>query len=148
MDTPSPQASQESAIRQLIDDWATAIHSGDIERIMACYAPDVVAFDLPPPLQFVGAEAYRKDWESYLPAMNPSMKFEMRDLRIAAGADLAFAHYLSHFSGSEADGKPVDVWMRVTDCYRKVGARWLIAHEHMSVPIDMQDNKPLFDLKP
>jgi ketosteroid isomerase-like protein len=38
--------------------------------------------------------------------------------------------------------------MRVTQCFRKQGERWLIAHEHFSVPSDMESGKALFDLTP
>lgn len=145
-DTPSNN--NETAIRKLIDDWATAVQAKDISRIMACYAPEVVAYDLPPPLQFKGADAYRKDWEAYLPMMTDGMRFEMRDLTVVADDKLGFAHYLSHFTGKEADGKDIDVWARATDCYRKIGGKWLVVHEHMSVPIDMDENKALFDVKP
>ena len=68
----------ETAIRQLIADWGAAVQSRDIERIMAFYAPGVVAYDLPPPLQFDGADAYRKDWETYLPRNEDSIFFKKR----------------------------------------------------------------------
>jgi ketosteroid isomerase-like protein len=31
----------------------------DIARVMAIYAPDIISFDIEPPLQHVGAEAKR-----------------------------------------------------------------------------------------
>jgi ketosteroid isomerase-like protein len=33
---------------------------------MAYYAPDVVVFDLLPPLQFVGTAHYRQNWSEWL----------------------------------------------------------------------------------
>lgn len=148
MQNQEANTGNEGEIRKLIDDWATAVHARDIERIMAFYAPDVIAYDLPPPLQFRGADAYRKDWETYLPMMSESMRSEMHELHIVADTESGFAHYLSHFTGDDAEGQPIDVWMRVTDCYSKIDGKWLIVHEHMSVPVDMESNKALFDAKP
>lgn len=141
-------ASNEAAIRALMDDWATAVHSKDIDRIMTFYASDMVAYDLTPPLQFPSAAAYRKNWETYLPMMGEQIGYEVRDVRIGAGDNIAYSHCLNHFTGTEPDGKEMDVWMRVTDCYQKIGGKWLITHEHMSVPADMERNEALFELKP
>jgi ketosteroid isomerase-like protein len=38
--------------------------------------------------------------------------------------------------------------MRATVCLKEIGGRWLIAHEHFSVPFDMQSGKAMFDLTP
>ena len=34
----------------------------DPDSVMSIYAPDLVSFDVEPPLQHVGAEAKRKNW--------------------------------------------------------------------------------------
>jgi ketosteroid isomerase-like protein len=38
--------------------------------------------------------------------------------------------------------------MRVTVCCRNTSGRWLIAHEHFSVPFDMESGKALLSLEP
>jgi ketosteroid isomerase-like protein len=38
--------------------------------------------------------------------------------------------------------------MRVTQCLRQQNGRWLIMHEHFSMPCDMESGKALFDLQP
>ncbi|MCI0611683.1 hypothetical protein L0244_01705 [bacterium] len=38
--------------------------------------------------------------------------------------------------------------MRWTGCYRKNNGKWLIVHEHVSVPVDLKNDKALMDLKP
>jgi ketosteroid isomerase-like protein len=45
-------------------------------------------------------------------------------------------------------GQEIDIWLRATVGYRKTDGRWLVVHEHVSVPIDMESGKALFDLKP
>lgn len=148
MASVTSKASNEAQIRKLIDDWASAFRAKDIDRIMAYYAPDVVAFDVVPPLQYRGVQAYREDWEKMLPMCEGPIGCEMRDLTIGAGDDTAFCHCLNHFTGKKKEGGEIDTWMRVTVCYRKIDDRWLAVHEHVSVPIDMENGKGMFELKP
>ena len=62
--------------------------------------------------------------------------------------DLAFSHCLSHATGKTMDGRDIDVWMRATDCYQKMNGKWMIVHEHVSVPGDFESGKILQNLKP
>jgi ketosteroid isomerase-like protein len=55
---------------------------------------------------------------------------------------------LSNVVDAEAQGRPVDRTVRVTDGYRKVGGDWLIALEHVSVPVDLATGKPDVHSKP
>ena len=54
------RAMDEAEIRQRIDKLEAAIRVMDLNSVMSIYAPDIVSFDLEPPLQHVGAEAKRK----------------------------------------------------------------------------------------
>jgi ketosteroid isomerase-like protein len=54
------------------------------------------------------------------------------DLRPPAG------HSLSHIRSIRTSGEQADYWVRVTSGFRVVNGRWLIVHEHISMPIDMQ----------
>ena len=60
------QESNEAQIRELIDAWANAFRAKNINGLMANHSPDIVLFDLPAPLQYRGADAYRKNWEQWL----------------------------------------------------------------------------------
>ena len=40
------------------------------------------------------------------------------------------------------------MWVRSTVCYRKIDGRWVVTHEHTSVPFDAESGKVSFDLKP
>jgi ketosteroid isomerase-like protein len=67
--------------------------------------------------------------------------------RSRASDDIAFAHGLGRLTGTTTKGEQVDMSFRATMCYRKVGDKWLVVHEHASVPFDPQTNKALLDLK-
>lgn len=120
----------------------------DIEKLMAYYAPDVVVFDILPPLQFVGTAHYRQNWAEWFASWQGPIGYEMRDVTIAAGDEVAFSRSLTHISGTRTDGEKTDVWVRVTICFRKIDGRWKAAHEHISVPFDMETFKASVDLKP
>lgn len=138
----------EAAIRTLIDDNVKAIRAKDIDGVMSAYAPDLVAFDVVPPLQYVGAEAYRKPWQELFASYQSMIHYEVRDLSIAAGDDVAFSQSLARISGTLKSGKKTDLWLRWTACYRKTNGKWLIVNTHVSVPVDMEHSKAMLNLKP
>ncbi len=149
MNAETIKATAEAEIRELMDNWLQSVRSLNINGIVSHYAPDVVAYDAIAQLQFKGVDAYKKHWETCL-AMVPAgaMIFEIRDLNIAAGDDVAFSHCLNWCGGKDENGEEKASWMRMTSCYRKKNGKWAIVHEHFSSPFDMQSGKALFDLKP
>jgi uncharacterized protein (TIGR02246 family) len=139
---------ETAEIRDLLEDWAKAARTGDLKSVMAAYAPDVLAFDAIAQLQFKGAEAHRKHWEMCVEMCSGPTTFEIHDLAIEAEGGVAFAHYLLRCGGTGPDGQKQAGWMRVTVCCRKERGRWRIAHEHFSVPFEMESGKALLDLEP
>ena len=139
---------EKAEIRALLDDWARAARACDLDGIMAAYTPDILSFDAIARLQFKGAEAYRKHWEACLTMCSGPMIFEIHDLGIEAGDDVAFGHYLLKCGATGEDGKAQTGWMRVTVCCRKRSGSWLVAHEHFSVPFDIESGKALLGLEP
>jgi uncharacterized protein (TIGR02246 family) len=138
---------EKTQIRRLIDDWAKAARASDIDGIMAAYAPDIVSFDAITQLQFKGADAYRKHWEACIAMCPGPMIFEIHDLGIEAGDDVAFGHYLLRCGATGEDGEEKSGWMRATGCYRKRSGRWMVVHEHFSAPFDMESGKALLSLE-
>ena len=59
------------------------------------------------------------------------------DLEIATGGNVAYSHSIQHVSLTDKEGKRTEVTVRATDGYKKIDGHWLIAHEHVSVPVDM-----------
>lgn len=149
METKKNQANDEAKIRQLIDNWAKALRAKDVNRLMSHYSPGILVFDLAPPLQYVGTDAYRKNWEEWFPSFQGPVGYEVRDLSIATGNDVAFSHSLNRISGTRTNGEETDVWVRATVGFRKSDGNWMITHEHISVPFYMEPPfKASLDLKP
>jgi uncharacterized protein (TIGR02246 family) len=132
----------ESQIKQLMDEWIAAVNAKDVERVMALYASDVVVFDYPPPLQHVGIDSHRRSFEQWFAMMPDQVTCQLKDLRITAGDEIAFARALNHI----VSGK-MDQWVRATVCFEKRGREWKVVHEHVSVPID-EKGRGLTNLEP
>jgi uncharacterized protein (TIGR02246 family) len=136
-------------IRALIDDWAKALRAKNVDAVMSAYAPDFLAFDLPPPLQVRGPGEHRKGFEAWFPTFDGPIGFEMRELRLTSGDDVAFSHSLNRISGQRTSGETTDIWVRATVGFRKTAGRWLVVHEHVSVPFYMDgSDRAAVDLKP
>ena len=138
----------EDVIRARIARWCEAVRTRDVERIAAYYAPDILAFDAVSRLRFEGLDACRRHWRECLASDEGEMVFDVRDIAVTAGADLAFAHFLNRSGRKEADGREDAVWLRVTAGYRRLSGQWLIVHEHVSVPFDLESHEALIDLHP
>ena len=137
----------EAAIRRRIDRLAGAISALDLAAVMSIYTTDVVSFDVEPPLQHVGTEAKRKNWERVFAAYEP-LGYEVRDLTITVGDDVAFAHSLNRLSGAVKNGATTGFWVRATTCFRKINDDWFIAHDQVSVPLDLATGAALLNLEP
>jgi uncharacterized protein (TIGR02246 family) len=140
--------SEETAVRQLIDDFQQAIRVKDLSGVLSVYAPDIVSFDLVPPMQYVGIAAYRRPWEETLASFEGPIGYEVSDLHITATDEVAFSHSLNQMSGTTKKGQTTSMWVRWTACFRKLDGRWLVTHEQVSVPIDMESGGALLDLEP
>jgi ketosteroid isomerase-like protein len=134
----------EVKIRALENQFAAVVNAKDLDAIMKVYVPDetLLVFDVAPPRQYVGAKAYRKDWEDFLTLFQGALKFEITDLPITAADALGYSHSIRHVSGTDAQGQPIDLTVRLTDVYRKINGNWLIVHEHASVPVDLDTTSP------
>ena len=149
METKKNKAIDEAQIRQLIDGWAKALRAKDVNGVMFGYASDVLTFDIVPPLQYLGTDAYRKNYEEWFASWQGPIGYEISDLGITAGDGVAFSHSLNRISGKRTNGEDTDVWVRATACYRKMNGKWKVTHEHISVPFYMDgSNRAAVDLKP
>lgn len=139
---------EEADVRQRIAMLVQSIRAMDLEGVMSHYAPDIVSFDVQPPLRQVGAAGKRKNWVEAFAVFQPPLDYEIRDLTIAVSGDVAFAYSLNRLSGSLGDGTRSGIWVRATLCLRKIDGSWLIAHDHASVPLDFATGKALVNLEP
>ena len=128
------RSDDETAVRDVIEGWAAAVGRKDYEGILRNHSPDLVMFDVPPPFQSKGLEAYKASWDLFFSWSNDPIPFEVQEMNITAGADVAFVVATMRCAGPGADGKPTGLDFRLTVGLRKIDGQWTITHEHHSVP--------------
>jgi uncharacterized protein (TIGR02246 family) len=123
----------EQQIRTLVEDWATAVHDGDMATVLANHAGDIVMFDVPPPHDGVrGIDAYRETWPPFFEWQARGASFEIASLDVTAGDDVAYAFALLRCGTAEELTAEPEKRLRLTLGLRKEGGRWTVAHEHHS----------------
>ncbi|GHO60299.1 YybH family protein [Ktedonobacter robiniae] len=138
----------EAEIKRAIEHYVEALRAKDLDGVMAIYAPELVSFDIVPPLQYVGADAYRKHWGDGISSIPGPINYEIVDLSITVGDDVAFAHSFNRLTATMPNGQKIGNWLRWTACFQKIDGKWLIVHMQASVPVDMATGKAVLDLKP
>jgi uncharacterized protein (TIGR02246 family) len=141
-------ASTEAEVRALLERWSEACRRKDIDRLMALYAPDCVYFDVVPPLRFTGADAIRQNFLRWFASWESGIGQEIHDLTILASGEVAAAHMLIRASGTLKNGREVNYFVRATVGCRRSEQVWLIAHEHVSLPVDMASGRVVMDVAP
>src|SRR5262245_789305 len=71
-----------------------------------------------------------------------------RDLNVTTQGELAFVHSVNHVNGRLASGHFTDLWLRWTACFRRTDGVWLIVHDHVSVPADLEHGEAVLNLTP
>lgn len=123
----------EEEIRTLIESWAEAVHAGDLDAVLADHAEDIVMFDVPPPHDGVrGIADYRDTWPGFFEWQATGALFEIVELDITAGTDVAFAWALLRCSTPEHLRQHPEQRLRLTIGLRREAGRWLVSHEHHS----------------
>jgi len=127
------EATNEQLIRGIVDNWASAVRAKDIYGILVHHSPDILLFDVPDPVvQSKGIDAYRESWEDvFYSWYGDDGGFEVTELNITAGDDVAFCTGIINCSGTE-NGAKVHIKVRLTIGLKKIGSQWVIVHEHHS----------------
>ena len=128
------RAKDEAAIRQLVEAWAAAVRKGDRRGILRYHAADMLMFDVPPPLQSRGIEAYDRTWDLYFSWSRQQAVFDITEMSVTAGSEVAFVTALMRCAGTEPDGAESELDFRLTIGLCKIEDRWIVTHEHHSVP--------------
>jgi uncharacterized protein (TIGR02246 family) len=123
-------------IRALIDRWAKAVRDEDRPAIRADHDPEMLMFDVPPPLVSRGLESYMATWETFFRSQERPVAFDFNDVKITAGHDVAFATALGRCVNIDRNGHREPLEFRLTMGLRKIDGRWRVMHEHHSLPAE------------
>jgi len=123
-----------AAIRGLLESWAEAVRAKDYSGILARHSADILMFDLPPPMESKGIEAYRETWDLFFSAQPDPIDFDVQHMNVVAGEDVAFVTALMRCAERGTGGRRTVLEFRLTVGLRKVSGEWVVVHEHHSVP--------------
>jgi ketosteroid isomerase-like protein len=141
----------EAFIRQRIEDLVAALNAKDIDGVISLYAPNLVSFDIAPhfgALRYFGADNKRRAWQEAFATFTGSFDYEIHELNITTEGELAFVHSLNHVKLTLASAQISELWLRWTACLRRIDGVWLIVHDHVSVPADLEHGRAVVNLTP
>jgi uncharacterized protein (TIGR02246 family) len=148
-DRPAANA-DKAAIQAIEDTYNEGFNSKDVDKIMSVYAPgtELFVFDVVPPREYRGSDAYKKDFEGLFSAFPGPVKNTISEQTIHVVGSLAYGHNIQSGELTGKDGMKVKLVVRTTDIYRKANGKWLIVEEHNSVPVALDTMKPDLLSKP
>jgi ketosteroid isomerase-like protein len=97
------KTADEAAVRELIENWAKAVRAKDLDGILANHSQEILMFDVPAPLQSKGIEAYKKTWDLFFSWAQDFGVFDIDEMTITAGDDVAFVTAVMRCVGAEAE---------------------------------------------
>jgi uncharacterized protein (TIGR02246 family) len=124
----------EGKIRKLVEKWAAAVRGKNLKGVLAHHSEDILMFDVPPPFQSKGIEAYKKTWDIFFAWTQDSGIFDIEKMTITAGKEVAFVAAIMRCAGFDDQKKKIHLQFRLTIGLRKIEDKWTIVHEHHSVP--------------
>ena len=134
MDEKASSSEEEAAIRNVVESWTAAVRRKDFEGILRNHSSDMVMFDVPPPFQSRGIDAYRKTWDMFFSWSSDPIPFDITEMSITAGRDVAFVVATMRCAEPGPSGEQKSLDFRLTVGLRKIDGLWVITHEHHSVP--------------
>jgi ketosteroid isomerase-like protein len=101
------KGSDEAQIKALEQRIADGANAKDVGAIMKNFAPDetLLVFDVIPPREYRGADAFRKDWEGFFDRFGP-ITIQNSDMNVTSHGEMAFATYIAHLTGKGSLGAP------------------------------------------
>ncbi len=130
----SDNTKDEGVIRNLVENWASGVRRKDLGAILLNHSPNMLMFDVPPPLESKGLEAYKRTWDLFFSWAHDPVVFNIKEMSVTAGDDVAFVTALMHCAGREVNGEDIELDFRLTIGLRKIDNQWIVMHEHHSIP--------------
>jgi ketosteroid isomerase-like protein len=141
-------AVSEVEIRERIEVLLEAIRTGDMDAVRTIFAPNLVSFDIEPPLRHLGAEKKWANWEKVFEAFELPLEYEVRDLTVLVDGDLAVVYSLNNMNAALRGGGKIDYWLRWTATWQRIDGQWMIVHDQVSVPTYFPEGRAAMDLMP
>jgi len=138
----------DAEIRAAVKRFDAAFNSRRTDDFLALYTDDADAiyFEEVLPLQIRGRDAFRKYVDSAFTETS-LLHQETTVEKVIADGNIAAAVCIVQASWTDTTGKHSQ-FGRFTMVFKKVNSKWLIWHEHYSLPYDEATGKAVFDARP
>lgn len=135
-------------IRTIVLERAAAVAAKDATAMLKHNAPDIVEYTLAPPLR--QSVSTTEGVTAWLGTFEGPMGMEVTELAVTAGGDVAYCTSLNCLTATPVgQGEGFSLWFRATLGLCKREGRWVVTHEHLSVPFEMDGSfRASIDLKP
>ncbi|HEY3557243.1 MAG TPA: nuclear transport factor 2 family protein [Kribbella sp.] len=141
-------ATSQAEVRAAVDRLVEAVRTGDLATLKTIFAPDIVSFDIQPPLRHPGAATKQASWEMVFEAFALPLEYEVLDPTVLVDGDLAVVYSLNHMNATMNAGPKIDYWLRATSTWQRIDGEWMIVHDHVSVPTNFLEGTAAMDLTP
>ena len=126
------RAQSAGGVKGLDEAWVAAAKKGDVEAIVALYAPDAVYY-APDAFEVRGTAAIRKSYADWFGAVTVTdAKF---DSTYSMSGDIAVAYGTATVTMQPKGGAAQTVTLRVTEVAKKIGGTWKYIADHASAPM-------------
>jgi ketosteroid isomerase-like protein len=124
----------EARILALFHRWSRAVREQDFSAIRSNHDANILMFDVPPPFQSRGMDAYMATWETFYKYAEKPIAFDFTEIEVTCSLEVAFLTAIGHCVTTDAGGDREPLDFRLTMGLRKLAGEWCIVHEHHSVP--------------
>jgi ketosteroid isomerase-like protein len=131
-----------------VDERVAAVTAKDPKPLAARQHPDIITFNVLPPLHARGSAADEEATRAWFDSYASDIGYEVHELHVTVDGDVGFCSFLYHVTGTLTTGDEVDMWVRATLGCQRINGRWLIVHDHESVPFDAATGQALISLTP
>lgn len=109
----------------------------DMKKLIAHYADDAMVLDIYAPGVFQGRDQI---YAGFAPQMAKikALKHSVPEMTIATNGNFACAAMQIAFETTLHDGSQFKMNVRQLDAFKKIGGRWKIVQQHVSLPLDPQ----------
>ncbi|OLE51363.1 MAG: hypothetical protein AUG51_22950 [Acidobacteria bacterium 13_1_20CM_3_53_8] len=130
--SPAGDAEFKQLLEQFLAAWST-LNADNAARFYARDA-DLIFFDIAP-LEYHGWEEYRNGFKQVAEQFSSIKLTGNGDLKVTRRGNIAWTTETFHATGTQKNGQAIDLNCRHTLIWERRGRRWLIVHEHVSVPM-------------
>lgn len=134
-DVPSSDAGADG-IRALLDARVAAVKAKDLDALGSLLADDLESFNVLPPHRTEGRQPTLEAARAWFDGYSSDIGYSVHDLSVSTSGDVGFASFLYRVTGTLTSGDDVDMWVRATLGFERCDGRWIVTHDHESVPWD------------